>query len=73
MTEGKDPACDPEFLLEKLGSFDFASVGSDGAEGKGLEALSELRRTLAKVPPPPPPAQMSRVFSPAGLSVSLLT
>lgn len=49
VSSGKDVRNDPEYLLEKLGSFDFASVGGDGPGGKGLEALSELKQTLAKV------------------------
>lgn len=50
MTVGKDARSDPEYLLEKLGGFDFSSVGGDGSGGKGLEALSALKQTLAKVP-----------------------
>lgn len=49
VTVGKDPASDPEFLLEKLGKVDFASIGGDAAGGKGLQALTELRHSLAKV------------------------
>lgn len=51
MTVGKDARSDPEFLLEKLGGFDFASAAAgDGAGGgKGLEALGQLKQTLAKV------------------------
>lgn len=50
VTVGKDARSDPEFLLEKLGGFDFASTAEDGAAGgKGLEALSLLKNSLAKV------------------------
>lgn len=50
VTAGKDARSDPEFLLEKLGGFDFASAAGEGAGGgKGLEALSQLKQTLAKV------------------------
>lgn len=48
VSAGKDARNDPEYLLEKLGGFDFASVGDD-SKGKGLEALSQLKQTLAKV------------------------
>lgn len=46
---GKDARSDPKFLLEKLGSFDFASAGAGGAGEKGLEALNGLKQTLAQV------------------------
>eukprot|EP00752_Nemacystus_decipiens_P005276 g4785.t1 len=50
VTAGKDARSDPEFLLEKLGGFDFASAAGEGAgAGKGLEALSQLKQTLAKL------------------------
>lgn len=49
VTVGKDPANDPEFLLEKLGNVDFSSIGGDAAGGKGLQALAELRYSLSKV------------------------
>ena len=50
VSAGKDARSDPEFLLEKLGGFDFASAaGEGGGGGKGLEALSQLKQTLAKV------------------------
>lgn len=52
VTVGKDARNNPEFLLEKLGGFDFASMAGDGAGGgggKGLEALGQLKQTLAKV------------------------
>lgn len=50
VSAGKDARSDPEFLLEKLGGFDFASAAGEGAGGgKGLEALSQLKQTLAKV------------------------
>ncbi|CAM9993892.1 unnamed protein product [Scytosiphon promiscuus] len=53
VTVGKDARSDPEFLLEKLGGFDFASITGDGAGGegggKGLEALGQLKQTLAKL------------------------
>lgn len=49
VTVGKDAGSDPEYLLEKLGGFDFASIGSDGPGEKGLEALSGLKQALAKV------------------------
>ncbi|CAN0153996.1 unnamed protein product, partial [Hapterophycus canaliculatus] len=55
VTVGKDARSDPEFLLEKLGGFDFASIAGDGAAGgggaggKGLEALDQLKQTLAKL------------------------
>ncbi|CAM9832623.1 unnamed protein product, partial [Pylaiella littoralis] len=50
VTVGKDARTDPESLLEKLGGFDFASAGEDGAAGgKSLEALSLLKNSLAQL------------------------
>ncbi|CBJ32816.1 conserved unknown protein [Ectocarpus siliculosus] len=51
VTVGKDARSDPEFLLEKLGGFDFASAAAgDGAGGgKGLEALGQLKQALSKL------------------------
>lgn len=47
---GKDAASDPEYLLEKLGGFDFGSMGGeDAASKKSIDALSKLKMALAKV------------------------
>lgn len=50
VTVGNDAANDPEYLLEKLGGFDFGAIGGDEAGSKkSLDALSELKRALTKV------------------------
>ncbi|CAN0106856.1 unnamed protein product, partial [Sphacelaria rigidula] len=50
VTVGKDALNDPEYLMQKLGGFDFASAaGGAGSNQKSLETLAELKKTLAKV------------------------
>lgn len=49
MTVGKDALKDPEYLMQKLGGFDFASAGGVGSGEESLEAITNLKKTLAKV------------------------
>lgn len=49
---GKDAMNDPSYLIEKLSGFDYAAGLGEGSGGKGLEALAELKKSLAKVQTP---------------------
>lgn len=47
VTVGKDALKDPEYLMQKLGGFNFA--GGAGSGEKSLEAITNLKKTLAKL------------------------